>query len=130
MRKVLAVALSLALPAASLSAPFVHAHPDDHATAHHDGHAVHVHLAGHHSPPHHPATGQTVEDDDHDRAVYVNAFVAVAAAVFSAPEFVVISFDLPVPTEQAAHRPVDVVHSHDPPSLRSLSSRAPPLSLS
>jgi hypothetical protein len=127
VRKVIAAVLSLGLPVAGLCALFVHAHPDDHATAHHDGQAVHAHVAGHRAPSQHAETGQTLEDDDHDRAVYVSAFVAVAVATFSAPEFVATSLELPVPTERAAHRPVDVVHSHDPPSVHSLTSRAPPL---
>ena len=130
VRKVLAVALSVILPVAGVSAPFVHAHPDDHVTAHHDGQTVHAHLAGHHVHRHHSPTGHTVENHDHDRAVSVNAVVAVAVVAFSAPDFVATSLDLPIPTEQAAHRPVEIVHTHDPPAFRSRSPRAPPLSLS
>ena len=130
VRKVIAAVLSLALPAAGLYAPFVHAHPDDHATAHHDGQAVHAHAAGHHARPHHHEPGRTVEDDDDDRAVYLSAFVAVAPAAMSVPAVAVTAVVLPVPAERAAHRGVEVVRSHDPPFFRSLSTRAPPALLS
>jgi hypothetical protein len=90
---------------------------------------MHAHLAGHahHAPV---PDGPSVDTDDHDRAVYVNAFMATAVASFSTPDVVVSSSELPVPVERAAHRPVDVRHSHDPPALASQSSRAPPLFLS
>ena len=130
VRNVIAAVLSLVLTAAGVCAPFVHAHPDDHATAHHDGQAVHVHLAGHHSSARHTGTGRTVEGDDHDRAVYVSAFVAVAVVAFSVPGSVATAVAVPIPAERAAHSPVDVVHTDDPPSLRSVSPRAPPLRLS
>lgn len=129
MRKTITFALSLAVLAAALSAPLVHAHPDNHATDHHGGRAVHTHWAGH-------AQSQDTSDapalgtDDHDRAVFLNAFVAVAASPLPAQAVTPGAFELPVPAERAAHRILDVVRSHDPPSLRSLSSRAPPALLS
>lgn len=125
----MAIALSLSVQAAGLSAPFVHAHPDDHATAHHGGRAVHTHWAGH-AQPHHAPDVPALVTDDHDRAVFLNAFVAVAASVFPAPGVTPGVFALPVPAERGAHRAVEVVHSHDPPPFRSLSSRAPPAFLS
>ena len=131
VRKATALALALAVQTAGLTAPFVHAHPDDHATDHHDAHAVHAHFAGHQASHHSTApNGLSVETDDNDRAVYVNAFVALAVTSFSIPAAIVTTFELPVPAERAAHRPVDVSHGHDPPAFGSQSPRAPPLFLS
>jgi len=129
MRAVIAAALALVLPVAGLGAPFVHAHPDDHATDHHGGRALHAHAAGH-AWSHHAASGPALDTADHDRAVYVSAFVAVPAISFSVQRAAVAAFQLVAPVERAAHRPVDVVHGHDPPSGRSLPPRAPPLHLS
>ena len=131
VRRVIAVALALAVQIAGLTTPLVHAHPDDHATEHHDSHAVHAHLAVH-TRSHHSAEPDdlSVETDDHDRAVYVNGFVAVPVTTFSIPDAIVTTFELPVPVEQAAHLPVDVSHGHDPPARGSQSPRAPPLFLS
>ena len=129
MRKVIALALSLAVQATALSAPLVHAHPDDHATEHHGSRTVHTHWAGHaqsHDTSDTPAFGT----DDHDRAVFLNAFVAVAASSLPAQAIAPDAFELPVPAERPAHRILEVVRSHDPPSLRSVSSRAPPALLS
>lgn len=129
VRKAIAVALSLAVQAAALSAPLVHAHPDDYETGHHTGRTVHTHWAGH-ATSHHPSDAPALEADDHDRAVFLNAFVAVAAAWFSAPGMTPAVCELAVPAERRAHRTADVVRSHDPPLIRSLSSRAPPALLS
>jgi hypothetical protein len=127
VRQAIAVVLSLGLVAASVGAPFVHAHPDDHVTDHHEGQAVHAHWSGH---AHHAVDGPALEAEDHDRAVSVNAFIAVAAASFSVPALTHLAFELPVPIERPAHRRIDVVRSHDPPASRLRSPRAPPFSLS
>jgi hypothetical protein len=129
VRKVIAVALSLAVQVAALSAPLVHAHPDDHATEHHDGRTVHTHWAGH-AQSHHSSAAPDLETSDHDRAVFLDAFVAVAASSLPAHGLTHVLFELPVPPERAAHRVVEIVRSHDPPFFRSLSSRAPPAFLS
>ena len=129
MRKVLALALSLAVQAAALSAPLVHAHPDGHATEHHGAREIHTHWAGH-SPSHDSSDGPAADAPDHDRAVFLNAFVAVAATSFPIPSVTISVFELPVPRERAPHRVVEIAHGHDPPCLRSLSSRAPPSFLS
>jgi hypothetical protein len=129
VRKVLAIALSLAVQAAALSAPLVHAHPDDHATEHHGAGEVHSHWAGHsheQDSSHSPA----LDAADHDRAVFLNAFVAVAASSFPAQAVTPVAFELPTPRERAPHRVIDIANGHDPPCLRSLSSRAPPSLLS
>jgi hypothetical protein len=129
VRKALAVALSLAIQVAALSAPFVHAHPDEHATAHHDGNTVHTHWGGHeHKGDHHD--GPALSRPDEDRAVFMAAFVAVTAAATHVAAVAETPFVAPVPTELSAHRSVEVTHAHDPPAPRTLPSRAPPVSLS
>jgi hypothetical protein len=125
VRKVIAVALALAVQGAALSAPLVHAHPDDHATEHHGARAVHAHWAGH-AQSYHSSDSPELETSDHDRAVFLNAFVAVAALSLPAHGLTHVLCELPVPPERAAHRVVEIVRSHDPPFFRSLSSRAPP----
>ena len=129
MRRVIAVALSLSLFAAGLGAPLVHAHPDDRATDHHDGQSVHAHWSGH-ARTHQPHDGQSIDADDHDRAVYLNAFVAVGTATFFIPAINITAVELPVPPERGAQRRFDVVRSHGPPSFRSVCPRAPPAFLS
>ncbi len=130
MRAVIAVALALALPMAGLTAPFVHAHPDDQATDHHDGRVIHAHLSGHESSHHTSSDPSLGIDDDDDRAVYVNAFVAVPVASFAVSDAAMTTFVLAAAGERAAHRPIDILHTHDPPALTSLPSRAPPFLLS
>jgi hypothetical protein len=124
VQKAIAVVLALGVQAAALTAPLLHAHPDDHATAHHSGRSVHTHWDGHHHS--HPGDGPTINADDHDRAVFLNTFVAVTAATISAAALAQQPFEVPVPSERPAHRSVHVAHSHDPPLLGSLSPRAPP----
>jgi hypothetical protein len=129
VRKVVAIALSLAVQVAALSAPLVHAHPDDHATEHHGAGEVHTHWAGHDHPrdsSHSPA----LDAVDRDRAVFLNAFVAVAASLFPSQAVTLAVFTLPAPRERAPHRVIDIANGHDPPCRRSLSSRAPPSLLS
>jgi hypothetical protein len=130
MRRLVAVALVSGIHAMVLSAPLVHAHPDEHDTDHHGGHAVHAHVAGHvtASVAHH--NGPVVDDDDHDRAVYLQLFVSEALSAGGAPLAAVPSFGLIPPQESQAHRAVDVAHGHDPPFDRSSPSRAPPRFLS
>jgi hypothetical protein len=125
VRKLIALALTLAVQGAALTGPLVHAHPDDHASEHHGGRAVHTHWSGHarHS---HPTGTPALSADDHDRAVFLNAFVAVATSPMPSPGATQDVFELPVPAERTAHRGIEVVRSHDPPSIRTLSSRAPP----
>jgi hypothetical protein len=128
-RKAVAILLSLTVQGAALGAPLAHAHPDDHATDHHHGRAVHVHWAPH-THSHHPTDVPVLDDDDHDRAVFVNTFVGVAASVLPAGAAAHEMFELPIPTETTVHRPVEVAHGHDPPCGTSLPPRAPPAFLS
>ena len=127
VRKALALALSVAVQGAAEGAPLAHAHPDDHATDHHHGRAVHVHWAGH-AHSHRPVGVPVLDDDGHDRAVFVNTFVCVAASAMPAGAAPHQTFELPIPAETPVHRPVDVTHGHDPPYCSSLPSRAPPAS--
>lgn len=128
MRRLLAAVLTAAVQVALVGAPLVHAHPDDHATEHHHGRAVHAHWTGHsHSP--HQADTPVLGSPDHDRAVFLSAFVAVAVSAFATPATSHSSYELPSPAETAAHRSVGVVHGHDPPFLQPRTSRAPPACL-
>lgn len=129
VRNLIGVALCVVVQVAGLSGPITHAHPDDHATGHHDASTVHTHWSGHGHSHHRPGT-PALRAHDHDRAVFINAFVAVAAAALPAPATPSDVVDLIVPPEQAAHRAVRVVHAHDPPLLDSLPTRAPPALLS
>jgi uncharacterized membrane protein len=129
VRTVLVFVLSLAVQGAALSAPLLHAHPDDHATAHHQGRAVHTHWASHaESLP--DSNWPVVGTEDHDRAVFLGTVVAVAVSSWSVPATTVTAFALPVLAERPARRGIEVVRSHDPPYIRSLSTRAPPSFLS
>lgn len=125
----IAVTLSLAFQAAVLSAPLVHAHPDDHSTDHHGGRAVHSHWAGH-AQPYHAAGTPELESADHDRAVFLGAFAAVPARSLPALGVTHGFFVLQALAERAAHQVIEIVHGHDPPSLRLLPPRAPPAFLS
>lgn len=128
-RKAVAVLLLFAVQGAAVGAPLVHAHPEDRVTEHHHGRLVHTHWANHSHPVRSPDI-PTLAADDHDRALFLNSFVGVAISVPSVHGVVHRFFELPLPTDLATHRPVEVVHTHDPPCLVSLSSRAPPPSLS
>lgn len=129
MRKVIAVTLSLAVHAAAIGAPFVHAHPDDHATGHHGPRAIHSHRAGH-AASHHHAGGPALQTEDHDRAVFLGAMAAVAASTLDAPGVTHGVFVLPVPVDGVVHRGLEIAHGHDPPLLVGIPSRAPPACLS
>ena len=83
-----------------------------------------------HTQSHHPSDAPALGTDDRDRAVFLNAFVAVASALPAGPGMTRGVFEFPVPGEKAAHRGIEGAHSHDPPFLTSLSSRAPPAFLS
>ena len=129
VRKAVAVALSIAVQAAAVGAPLVHVHPDDDRTAHHGGVAVHTHWSGHsHSSV--PSDTPAIDAPDHDRAVFTNTFVAVTTTLLVKAGLVPPVFELPATVEAAAHGRLDDTRSHDPPFIRSLSSRAPPLFLS
>ncbi|MDA1183493.1 MAG: hypothetical protein O2930_02465 [Acidobacteria bacterium] len=135
MRRALtAVTLSLAIPLGALSAPLLHAHSPLVGTDHHDAPEIHAHWGGH-THGHGPRDGVVpggveLDDRESEGAVSLQLFVAVAQASFDVPPAVVASVDVEVPAEAAAHDPLRVVHGHDPPSLSSTGSRAPPPFLS
>ena len=121
----------MAVQAAALGAPLVHAHVGGHESEHHHGRqAVHAHLSGHasHAASHHQhrAGRLNFDDNDAERAVYLQMFVAVGVASFELPPALASSFVLTVPIAAAPRDRLRVVHGHDPPARRSLSSRAPP----
>ena len=127
MRKLVALVLAIAIQAAGLTAPLVHAHPDALATDH-SAHPVHSHWVAHHH--HESSPVPVVGPVDHERAVFLNAFVAVSVPA-GTPAAVTVGFAaLPVPPVQAAHRIIEITHAHDPPDARSLPARAPPTFLS
>lgn len=123
-RTLTAVGLAVAIPLGALCAPLVHAHVDDHDADHHRTRTIHAHLSHHSS--HSTAAGSRVHEDEADRAVSLQLFVAVAPASFDVPAAVVTSWDLGTPAESPARHSLRVVHGHDPPFLTSLPSRAPP----
>ena len=132
MRRTLtAVGLSLAIPLGSLSAPLVHAHPDESGSDHHHAHEIHAHVAAHasfHSSTHDGVVpgGTGLNNHDAERTVSLQLFVAVAQASFDVPGAVVTALFLNSPAEAAAHHPLRIVHGHDPPFVASTGSRAPP----
>lgn len=121
--------LCVAFQAAALWAPFVHAHPDDRETDHHHARAIHAHLSQHAARAA-SETGTTVGEPDHDRPLFLQVFVAVAAVPFAVSAVPVPVVDLVVPQEMPAHPSVDVVNGRDPPAISSIASRAPPTFLS
>lgn len=129
--KLIAGGLAAAVQAAALGAPLVHAHLGGHESDHHHGRqAVHAHLSGHASSHQHHSGARRLDDNDAERTVYLQLFVAVGVASFQLPPAVVSSFDLTLPVAAAPRDRLQVVHGHDPPSGRLLPSRAPPALLS
>ena len=124
VRKAVALALMFAIQVAGLGSPLVHLHPDDHEADHAAG-SIHAHWTGHERSVH-ESDSSALDADEDGRAVFLNVFVAESPSGLAAPGLTPATFVVPVPAERAAHRGVEVVHSHDPPLVTSLSSRAPP----
>jgi hypothetical protein len=129
-RRSIAWLLALAVPIAALYGPFLHAHGKDHHGDHHGETAVHAHLSGHDRPYQAQHDGITVQEPDHERAVYLQVAVAVATATFDTPVAPPANFSLDAAPERPAHPAVEVTHGHDPPLLDALASRPPPFFLS
>lgn len=126
-RRVPAYVMLAALPFGALYSPYLHAHvheDDDH----HRSTIVHAHVAGHASDhdDHAADDGPAIHEADHDRAVYLESFVAVHPASVEPPVVNGSAFEFVAPAEQAAHISVVVTHGHDPPWRTSLGLRAPP----
>jgi hypothetical protein len=127
-RRAVALLLAVAVPAGALCAPWLHAHPDHDG----DGHttvAIHTHLEGHGSS-HNRTTHPGVEEPDHERAIYLQAFVAVGVTTAAVAEVPPALFDIQTPEERPAHRTAEVTHGHDPPLAAARDSRPPPAYLS
>jgi hypothetical protein len=127
-RSIIAVVLAAVFETSAVTMPFVHAHPDDHETGHHAAHAVHSHFSLH-SVSHQHSSSPAIDDDDNDRPVYLQLYVAVDAQAAPLSAAAPSTFELVAPAEIRADRPAPVVKGHDPPFHRSLPSRAPPFLL-
>jgi hypothetical protein len=124
IRRLVTFALAVAVQAGAVYAPFLHAHVDEDHDDHHST-SVHAHFSGH-TPSHALHHGMAVDDLDHDRAVYLQMFVAVQATAFEIPAVAPAPFDLTALPERPAHVTVEVTHGHDPPLVAALDSRPPP----
>ncbi|HLG60214.1 MAG TPA: hypothetical protein VI485_33035 [Vicinamibacterales bacterium] len=125
IRRVLTFGLAVAVQAGAVCAPFLHAHVDEDHDDHHST-SVHAHLSGH-TPSHALHHGIAVDEPDHDRAVYLQLFVAVQATPFEIPAIAPALSDLTALPERPAHGTVEVTHGHDPPLVAALDSRPPPV---
>jgi hypothetical protein len=128
IRKLAAAVLCIALQAMTFDLPLIHAHLDDHDTAHHASRTVHSHLAAHHTEP--VSNGPVWSADDHDRATSIS-ILAMHASPAPVVAAVLPSVALP-PSPSISWHPLALVHTHghDPPWLASLAPRAPPTLLS
>ncbi len=128
VRRLLAIALTLAVPAGTLWAPFLHAHTDEdhHATS------VHAHLGGHahHHATHEGEHGPALHEREDERAIYLDALVALDPPPVAIVGTLTPVFQPAAPPERPAHVSVEVTHGHDPPLADSLDSRPPPARLS
>lgn len=122
----MAVVTGAFLVAAALAAPMTHLHDDDHAEGYGSPHTIHSHVSGHAAPAD-AGREPELQNDETERTLYLQLFVAVAAAPTDAPAAVVSAFQLIAPDEAPAHVSHQIVHGHDPPLAGSLASRAPPL---
>jgi hypothetical protein len=123
----------VAVPVAAVIALFVHAHPDDHDTDHHQAHAVHAHFSGHdhhhrdHDHDDHAGGPQLTDGEGgHDRAVFIGVFLGATITSFSIVAALPPSIERVAPPERPIRRTLQVAHGHDPPALSSLPARAPP----
>ena len=125
IHRVLTFGLAVAVQAGALYAPFLHAHVDEDADHHHPS-PVHAHFSGHtaRSEAHH---GVSLQEPEHDRAIYLQMFVAVQAPLFEIPAVPPPLFALAAAPERPAHMTVEVTHGHDPPRVHALDSRPPPI---
>jgi hypothetical protein len=124
-RRSIAWILTIALPVGTLYGPFLHAHVEEDGNHHHQT-EVHAHLSGHERSHQEHHDGITVQEPEHERAIYLQVAVAVATALFDVPVAPPPSFGLGVLAERPAHPAVEVTHGHDPPLVDALDSRPPP----
>lgn len=126
-RAMVSSGLVAALQVAAVQGLFLHAHVDDHDTAHHRGRAIHAHVSEHtHEVAPLQRGTRTIGDADAEHIVTLQVFVAVEADGFDAVGVPEYGFTLDPPLPPAERRPPIVVHTHDPPFRSSLPARAPP----
>jgi hypothetical protein len=101
IRRALAFGVAVAVQASAVYAPFVHAHVDEDADHHDHPTSVHAHFSGH-APSHAAHNGVTLDEPDHDRAIYLQVFVAVNPVPFEIPAVAPSPFDLTAPAERPA----------------------------
>jgi hypothetical protein len=129
-RRLLAFGLTVAIQAAAVSAPLVHAHLDDHHADHHRANGIHAHLHGHDAPHSHPQPDQRVAihaEEARERAVTMPLFVAVHVDAAIEPALAESRFDIPAAADSLMRRPPEDLRSHGPPLSAALSPRAPPV---
>lgn len=131
IRRLTAAVLVVLVQCGALSAPLLHVHLDDRETGHHHGQALHAHLDAHHEEIEFQFPGPVFDHpDDAGRTVEAALFVAAAIDTFAIPVVAPPSFTLVVAAARLIRRTDQISHAHDPPSLASLPSRAPPFLLS
>ena len=130
-RRLLALSLTVAIQAAALSAPLVHAHVDDHHDDHHAGARIHAHAGGH-GASHHDGTEAPAlrEQESPEQAVAIPMFVATETAAPIQPSIIQAPFLLTAAAVSLMRRAPHDVRSHGPPGVTIRSPRAPPLHLS
>ena len=130
VRKTIAGGTAAFVPVGALCALFVHVHLDDHATPHHQGHAIHAHFSEHDATPvHHDGNGPTIDHDDAEQTLTLQVFVAVSPDGQIAPALPAAPL-VAVPSWTPAPRLMrQVTHGHDPPLLDHLAPRPPPASV-
>jgi hypothetical protein len=129
-RRLTAVALALLVPIGAVTVPLLHVHLDVHDTDHHQGRAMHGHIAGHEHRVPAVAHRTGIEEPGDERTLTPTLFVAVSSTAFALPAVTPARLVLAPLPERAAHLILHVAHGHDPPLSRSISPRAPPASLS
>ena len=131
VRRLTAAALTLALQAGAWTAPWVHAHLDEHDADHHQGRVIHAHLPEESwDARHRPSLESNVAEAhaaDDGTSIDLQVFVAVQSPPQTAPGLSAPGFELPTPPVHAAKVSVPAEGGHDPPTRTSISSRAPPL---
>ena len=126
-RRILALSLTIAIQAAALSAPLVHAHVDDHHDDHHAGARIHAHAGGHGSPHRHDPPGPAVHaEESPERTIAMPAFVAAQTDASIQPSIADTPFLMTAVAASLMRRGPDDVRSHGPPPLAVRSPRAPP----
>lgn len=134
LRQIAVGMLALALQASAWTAPWVHAHLDEHDTGHHHGRVIHVHLP--HAAPSAEARATWQDRNavnapaaDAETPFGVHAFIAVPSEPVTAPPATMQAvFTLTVPSPRAGMVSLPHARDNDPPALTAFAARAPPTS--